>query len=560
MPVTTAFHAFSSAIQAEWVSQMPTLFTCPFHYTPHPLSVQATREVQLYLATQLHLTEELNKGKMFGVLIVRHPHTQELGFLAAFSGNLAGNNHHDYFVPPVYDLLAPDGFFKQGEACISGINKHISMLEESEAYRHLQETCTLLRQQASQEITACKHYINLCKARRMAQRQEALNAAHVEALNRESQFQKAELKRLEHRWKEKIALADAEWDKMKHNILELKHRRKDESSRLQQRMFAAFTVRNALGEEKNLIELFKHSGRDLPPAGAGECAAPKLLQYAYLNQFTPLAMAEFWWGASPKTEVRHAGSFYPACQSKCKPILNFMLQGLQVEPNEQEQRKHAAHTPQIVWEDEWYVIVNKPAGMLSVPGNDGAPSVVTWAAQHYDNTIHPLIVHRLDMDTSGLLLLAKTKEAQKLMQQQFESRKVKKMYTAVLSRHPLQREGIIKLPLCPNIHERPLQMVDFEHGKPSVTRYKVVSQHSSQHAETAIVQLYPLTGRTHQLRVHCAHPSGLDAPIVGDNLYGSKCTRLYLHATHLEFTHSFTHRHIKVECPPSFPPVEALGH
>ena len=371
---------------------LPQLFTYPFHYTPHPLCVKAAEEVQQYLQTRTDWHEELQQGKMFGVLVVKTP-TGEVGYLAAFSGNLAGSNHHDYFVPPVYDLLNPDGYFKEEEARISAINVMLNHTNDN-------------------------------------------NQKTIEALKEE---------------------------------------RKQRSIALQQWIFEQFRLRNARGEEQDIYSIFTQTAHRNPPAGTGECAAPKLLQYAYLNNLQPLAMAEFWWGESPKGEIRRHGHYYPACRHKCEPILNFMLQGLQVEPNPLLTSNTDATQLETVYEDDFLLVVNKPAGMLSVPGKTGQASVLTLLQERYPDATGPILVHRLDMATSGLLLASKDKDTHALLQKQFEGRTVKKRYIALLEGIPqAEPKGFIRLPLRPDFDNRPLQMVCYEYGKPAVTRYEIM--------------------------------------------------------------------------------------
>ena len=440
---------------------LPQLFTYPFHYTPHPLCVKAAEEVQQYLQTRTDWHEELQQGKMFGVLVVKTP-TGEVGYLAAFSGNLAGSNHHDYFVPPVYDLLNPDGYFKEEEARISAINVMLNHTNDN-----------------NQEI--------------------------IEALKEE---------------------------------------RKQRSIALQQWIFEQFRLRNARGEEQDIYSIFTQTAHRNPPAGTGECAAPKLLQYAYLNNLQPLAMAEFWWGDSPKGEIRRHGHYYPACRHKCEPILNFMLQGLEVEPNPLLTSNTDATQLETVYEDDYLLVVNKPAGMLSVPGKTGQASVLTLLQERYPDATGPILVHRLDMATSGLLLAAKDKDTHALLQKQFEGRTVKKRYIALLEGIPqAEPKGFIRLPLRPDFDNRPLQMVCYEYGKPAVTRYEIMDTENNR----TRMAFYPETGRTHQLRVHAAHPEGLNCPIVGDPLYGQPADRLYLHAERLEFRHPVTGQRLQIQ-------------
>ena len=360
---------------------------------------------------------------------------------------------------------------------------------------------------------------------------------------RESQFQKAELKRMEREWKNRITNLQNELNSIESQITELKKERKVRSAILQKKLFQQFRLLNAQGDIKDLCTIFDEAIHKIPPAGAGECAAPKLLQYAYLHQLEPIAMAEFWWGESPKTEIRKHGYYYPACKGKCEPILKHMLKGLEIEDNPLQTDIHRDSELEIVYEDDWLLVVNKPAGMLSVPGKENVTSVYEWAKKKYPEITGPIIVHRLDMATSGLLLLAKTKETHQNLQAQFKNRVVKKRYVALLDGVISQKRGIINLPLCPNWLDRPRQMVNETYGKPAITEYEVL-RYSEKRTR---IQFYPLTGRTHQLRVHAAHPSGLNCPITGDELYGKSAERLYLHAEYLEFTHPVTISKIHIE-------------
>ncbi len=353
---------------------------------------------------------------------------------------------------------------------------------------------------------------------------------------RESQYQKAEYKRKEKYWKKRLEERETEVNRFKDEIERLKAERKERSAALQQKLFGEFRMLNAKGEVKDLCTIFEQTVRKVPPGGAGECALPKLLQYAYLHRLKPLAMAEFWWGDSPKNEIRHHGYYYPSCKGKCEPILQHMLQGLEVDENPLLDNVHKDTRLEIVFEDEWLLVINKPAGMLSVPGKtEDMDSVYHRLKKKYPDATGPMIVHRLDMATSGLLLVAKTKEAHRHLQAQFENRSIKKRYIALLDGGIAEAEktGIISLPLCLNPLDRPRQIVSEEYGKEAVTEYQIIAK-SKQYTRIAF---YPLTGRTHQLRVHAAHPKGLDCPILGDELYGKKADRLYLHAEYIEFRH-----------------------
>lgn len=508
---------------------LPERFTYPFNYTPHPLCVLAAEEVKAYISTKKEWLEELTLGKMFGVLIVQ---TQEegsssIGYLAAFSGNLAGKNLHPYFVPPVYDLLQPQGFFKIEEEQISAINVRISALEVNPHYLHLKEKLDRETEQTRLALIQAKEELKTAKKERELRRKSspALSKEEQDALVRESQYQKAEFKRLERGWKERIKTLEEEVITFETEIEKLKNERKQRSAALQQKLFEQFRMLNAKGEIKDLCTIFEQTVHKIPPAGAGECALPKLLQYAYLHQLKPLAMAEFWWGNSPKTEVRHHGYYYPSCKGKCEPILQHMLQGLEVDGNPLSPQAHRKEELEIVFEDEWLVVVNKPSGMLSVPGKEEeTDSVYHRVKAKYPEATGPMIVHRLDMATSGLLLVAKTKEVHQHLQEQFINRSIKKRYVALLDRNGLNQQleetGTINLPLCLNPLDRPRQMVSEEYGKPAVTEYRILN-YSDKYIRIAF---YPLTGRTHQLRVHAAHHQGLNYPILGDELYGKRRT------------------------------------
>ena len=580
---------------------LPEKFTYPFHYTPHPLCVLAAEEVKEYIASRKEWQEELASGKMFGVLIVQtdngitNNEENQIGYLAAFSGNLAGKNLHPYFVPPVYDLLQPEGFFKIEEEQISAINIRIRELENSGSYLDSKEKWKIETEQAKAVLNQAKAELKMAKEAREIRRQSSpeLSGEEQASLIRESQYQKAEYKRLEKKWKKRLEELETEVRHFDIEIERLKTERKERSAALQRKLFEQFRMLNAQGEVKDLYTIFEQTVQKVPPAGAGECALPKLLQYAYLHQLKPLAMAEFWWGDSPKNEIRHHGYYYPSCKGKCEPILQHMLQGLEVDENPLLNPIHEEEELEIVFEDEWLLVINKPAGMLSVPGKaEDRDSVYHRLKKKYPEATGPMIVHRLDMATSGLLLVAKTKEVHQDLQAQFANRSIKKRYVAVLDGAIIKTEketkpiaekailiakntvstkktakaertgntGRIELPLCLNPLDRPRQMVSSEHGKEAITEYQIISESERITSEsentfnesnridesersinesrkyTRII-FYPLTGRTHQLRVHAAHPEGLGCPILGDELYGKKADRLYLHAEYIEFRH-----------------------
>lgn len=523
---------------------LPERFTYPFCYTPHPLCILAAKEVQSYLTRQTAWKDELRQGKMFGVLIVQTEHG-ETGYLAAFSGILAGKNLHPFFVPPVYDLLQPQGFFKIEEENISSINRNIRQQENDKAYAALSAELARTIQSAENILATAKAQLKEAKtAREQRRKEKELNAQEEAELIRESQFQKAEYKRLERSWKARITTLQTQTEDWERRISALKSERKTRSAALQQKLFEQFGMLNYRGEVKNLCEIFGQTVHKTPPAGAGECAAPKLLQQAYLHGWKPIAMAEFWWGDSPKTEIRHHGHYYPACKGKCEPILQHMLQGLQVEENPMLKRMQVpSKNLEIVYEDPWLSVINKPAGMLSVPGKEDAVSVYSLMREQYPEADSPLTVHRLDMATSGLMLIAKTKRVHQNLQAQFKNRLVRKRYVALLEGIVPKDKGTVDLPLCLNPLDRPRQMVHTEHGKPAITDYQVLERLDGK--RTRIV-FYPRTGRTHQLRIHAAHPLGLHCPIIGDELYGEKADRLYLHAEYLEFTHPITGETVRI--------------
>lgn len=523
---------------------LPERFTYPFCYTPHPLCILAAKEVQSYLTRQTAWKDELRQGKMLGVLIVQTEHG-ETGYLAAFSGILAGKNLHPFFVPPVYNLLQPQGFFKIEEENISSINRNIRQLENDKAYAALSAELARTIQSAENILATAKAQLKEAKtAREQRRKEKELNAQEEAELIRESQFQKAEYKRLERSWKARITTLQTQTEDWERRISALKSERKTRSAALQQKLFEQFGMLNYRGEVKNLCEIFGQTVHKTPPAGAGECAAPKLLQQAYLHGWKPIAMAEFWWGDSPKTEIRHHGHYYPACKGKCEPILQHMLQGLQVEENPMLKRMQVpSQNLEIVYEGPWLSVINKPAGMLSVPGKEDAVSVYSLMREQYPEADGPLTVHRLDMATSGLMLIAKTKRVHQNLQAQFKNRLVRKRYVALLEGIVPKDKGTVDLPLCLNPLDRPRQMVHTEHGKPAITDYQVLERLDGKRTRIAF---YPRTGRTHQLRIHAAHPLGLHCPIIGDELYGEKADRLYLHAEYLEFTHPITGETVRI--------------
>ena len=561
----------------------PRQFTYPFCYDVDPLAEAASLELQRYIADADLMSTEKGCGKMFGVLVVEYEDEEgalQRGFLAAYSGLLGGRNDWPYFVPPVFDAQQPDGHFKRTEREISAINHEIAAIEHDPEYLQSVEQHEQTKKRLQAEVDAFKAEVDAAKVRRDARRKsgEPLSEEEQAEMIRESQFMKAELRRRRKAMEQANSTLHIPHSTF---LKSLQRKRKQMSDELQRWLFSAYRMLNAKGEERDLIDIFREYTHAMPPAGAGDCCAPKLLQYAYLHHLRPVCMAEFWWGESPASEIRHHLHYYPACRSKCLPILTHMLKGLDVAPNPLAQKRHTAE-PRVLYADEYIMVVDKPAGMLSVPGkaesvrsefSDSANiSVEEYFANNsklkIQNSKFLKAAHRLDMDTSGLLVLARTEEAYVELQRQFASRETVKRYEAVLSGVPTQNSKLktqnssaqpsgcleaISLPLIADINDRPRQRVDMEHGKPALTLYNIVEVRAVD-ANTAVayttkkvdkgrtlVHLYPKTGRTHQLRVHCAHPLGLACPILGDPLYGiERADRMYLHAAELTFRHPAT--------------------
>ena len=538
--ITSLFHPFQ---QNSAAIPLPEKFTFPFYYNPHQLSVIAARELQNYLETQNDFQHNfgLNKnhegfviGKMFGVLVVQNQNNQ-LGFLWAFSGKLAESNQHPLFVPTVFDMLEENSYFKKEETILNQFNKKINKLENDKNYiaalKHLEQT----KLQAKEEIQAHKETIKHGKKSRSEKRKARADEV-LEQLNKESQEEGILLKKMTQYWNHHILAASESVELFTKQIKQLKQERKQKSAALQQQLFEEYAFLNQNQELKSLGEIFNGN----PPAGAGECAAPKLLHYAFQHNLKPIAMAEFWWGKSPKSEVRKHGQFYPACTGKCEPILKHMLQGIPMEENPFAINPAEGKELEIVFEDAYLLLVNKPSEFLSVPGKQITDSVQTRIKASYPNA---MIVHRLDMATSGLLLFGKTPEVYKKLQAQFIKRNVKKRYIALLDGVLSEDSGSIDLPLRGDLHNRPNQIVCYDHGKPAKTHWEVIERKDNK----TLVYFYPITGRTHQLRVHAAHPLGLNTPIVGDDLYGTKADRLYLHAESITFQHPISNETLTIK-------------
>jgi len=538
------FTSFKESIDSY---KLPKRFTFPFYYEPHPLCLLASKELQSHLENQkdwkhnfgLNKEEESSSGKMFGVLLVQN-REGEVGYLAAFSGKLAGSNQHSKFVPPIFDMLTEEGFFNQGQIELSSIHEQVRTLEKNPKLVEAQQFLEAETEQSFNDIEEQRVLIRTNRKVRKTQRQEAEKELSPEEchslkelLSIVSVREKLQLEALKKQAKERINQAQKKLDVYTTEVDYLKNKRKELSGSLQQQLFDQYHFLNNEGDKKSLCAIFKETPQLTPPAAAGECAAPKLLQYAFENRLKPLAMAEFWWGESPKSAIRKHGQYYPACQGKCQPILGHMLQGMAVDENPLLNNPAEGKSIDIIYEDEELLVINKPAEFLSVPGKTIQDSVYQRMKMQFPKATGPLIVHRLDMSTSGLMLIAKTKDTHKNLQRQFIKRTVKKRYIALLDGLVKENEGIIDLPLRLDIDDRPRQLVCYEYGKSARTKWKVIERKNNQ----TKIHFYPITGRTHQLRVHSAHSTGLNIPIIGDDLYGTKSNRLHLHAESVEFEH-----------------------
>ncbi len=557
---------------------IPAGFNDPFRYSPCPAVARASREIISHIHSDRTLDGILSEGKMLGVLIVEIPDDklqdgaeqfrERLAYLAGFSGIAGGKNRLPGFVPPVLDLLEPEGHFKKEEGVISEINVRIRSILESREYLEAAESLSEINGGKASAMASWKEKMAESKQRRRRIREclragvmpDSADTAHYteepvhdmeklqDALIRESQYEKACLKRIAAEYDARLPEARRLMENASGEIRKLRERRKDLSDILQKWIFDNTIVLNACGERKSIAAIFSDRGL-VPPAGTGECAAPKLLQYAFLHGLRPLAMGEFWYGRSPDNEVREEGRFYPSCSSKCGPLLGFMMRGIALSTENagraQANACRGIGQESIIYEDDSIIVADKPAGMLSVPGNTGQPSFMellekSSADRERRDRSRILPVHRLDMDTSGIIIYAKTEEAQRNLRQQFEARKIQKTYLADLDipekwPHREGETGTISLPLAPDILDRPRQKADTEKGKRAISEYRILSIRGKR----ASAELHPLTGRTHQLRVHAAHKHGLGAPVIGDRLYGSAASsgRLHLHAASISFAH-----------------------
>ena len=524
---------------------IPDSFEYPHFYTPIAIAKKAAQDLQNRLEQNSPELVSQPTGRMLGVLVVRTKNGN-LGYLSAYSGELQPHLEILPFVPPVHQLPKGEDFPEM--AAINAINEEVRALEESEGFIWAKQHLKKITKEIKENILTAKKATKKRKSERDRLRQASIHLPEkerqqlLEDLAKQGANEGMDLRRLTRSENLRLEKAIAAHEEFEKRIESLKALRKAKSNELQESIFKSFIFLNGEGEGKSVKTVFTDFGVDVPPAGAGECAAPKLFQYAFKKGLKPVALAEFWWGPSPDSKIREHGKFYPACKGKCQPILAHMLKGVKVKPNPLLENFGAGKKLEILFEDEHLVVVNKPTGMLSVPGRYIKDSVKSRILEQYPKANGPLIVHRLDQDTSGIMIVTLSKKVNKLLQQQFLERTICKTYFAVLEKPIAETTGEISLPLILDIDNRPMQMVNYEHGKPALTRFEVVKKTAHQ----TLIKLNPITGRSHQLRVHCAHKLGLHVPIVGDNLYGTPSERLCLHAQQIEFIHPISKEAMKI--------------
>ncbi len=533
---------------------LPDKFTFPFFYEPHEIALIAAKELEEHIESSEwehnfydNRPDLTPVGKMFGVLVVKNENG-ELGYLTAFSGKMGESVLVEPFVPPVFDRLTDGSYFLEGQDTLNEINAKVLELEENP---ELASWIKLLDDQTDYSATVInneKAIIKKSKSLRDALKVKGVSEEELETLNNQSISEQLRLKRLKRFWRSRLDFIQSKIDEFQNEIQTLKVERKSRSNALQKRLFSEYKFLNYNQESESLWNIFKDLPTHTPPSGAGECCAPKLLQFAYSNKYKPIAMAEFWWGLSPNSIIRKHKHFYPACKGKCEPILEHMLKGLQVESNPLLSKSQPLGEVGIVFQDEHILVISKPSGLLSVPGKELVDSVLLRLTEQFKKEFVPKLLHRLDMATSGVMIFAKTKRAHKHLQKQFLNRDIKKRYIALLDGEISQMEGEIDLPLRVDLENRPNQMVCYEHGKSALTKYKVIEVKNGK----TLIHFYPVTGRTHQLRMHASHEKGLNTPILGDILYGKRDKRLHLHAEQITFTHPVSKEKMTFEVAASF--------
>ncbi len=544
-------------------NKIPSKFTFPFSYTPHTLCKIASEELQTYIEEQKHWVHDFGldtgssgAGKMFGVLVVKNE-ANELGYISAFSGEIANQHNLEGFVPPIFDITNKGVSYTKGMLEAAKWNEEIKELKNSNKYKQLSEALKAEQIKTKQDLANFRQEMDKNKAERkdnLRFERLTLSSGDYDKLcvkySEENELKRLEYEQLTEYLSEKVFVLKDEIASIEYRIESLTGLRDSLNKKIHEDLYKQYNFINKAGKQKNILDLFETTKTSTPPEGAGDCTSPKLLQYAFQNKLTPIAMAQFWWGASPESTIRQHKEYYPACMGKCQPILTHMLEGMEVDENPYHKNRGADQKIEIIYEDAAILVLNKPVNMLSVPGRAVKDSVLSRMKDKYPQASGPMIVHRLDQSTSGIMLIAKTKKAHKRLQKQFIERTVKKSYVAILDGKLNQNntEGQIDLPLCLDYINRPCQQVNFETGKPAQTKWSIVEQ---SNGKTRIL-FSPITGRTHQLRVHAAHKQGLNTSIMGDDLYGKKANRLYLHAATITFIHPTTKKEMSFNSEPDF--------
>lgn len=530
------FQKFNSDLRGV---KLPEKFTFPFVYEPSEIALIAANELREHLnSNEWNHNFEFNQpslppvGKMFGVLVVKSSEGN-LGYLTAFSGKLGDEVLIEPFVPPVFDRLTENSYFLEGKDELNALNNSVFNLEASPDFESWKELLRKETEYSEKIILREKEFIRQNKAKRREIKTEGINEEELNQLNQQSLQEQLRLKRLKRFWRSRLGFIQSKINEFVTKIQNLKIERKAKSNTLQKKIFSDYKFLNYKKEWESLWNIFENTPSKTPPSGAGDCCAPKLMQFAYQNDLKPIAMAEFWWGKSPNSIIRKHDHYYPACKGKCAPILGHMLKGLAVDPNPLLSETKPLGEVSIIYQDEHVILINKPSGLLSVPGKELIDSVETRLTEKFKTEFVPRLLHRLDMATSGIMIFAKSKRAHKNLQKQFLNRVVKKRYVALLDGIIKENSGTIELPLRVDFENRPNQMVCYEHGKHAITNYKVIEVKDNK----TRVYFYPITGRTHQLRMHASYPKGLNTPILGDALYGKRSNRLHLHAEKITFMH-----------------------
>ena len=525
---------------------IPSSFNFPFNHIPNELSLIAASILKKELDSSPIQHDFDVQGKMFGVLMVKNTNG-ELGFLKAFSGKLDQNEYPEGYVPPVFDLHDKNSFFKKEEKKIDLLTEEILALENATHYQNMKSELKEAVDELSVTIDRLKDRLikskTLRKEARRLKKKELSSVAYEEfnqQLNEQSKQEQILFKKEKKALQMHLELLRQKFKKAEGLIEKKKRERKKLSAQIQAKIFEHYSFYNAKKEKKNLLALFENTAFGTPPSGSGECCAPRLLQYAYTYGLSPICFTEFWWGRSPESEIRIHQNHYPACRGKCGPILQHMLEGLEVDSDPLIPVEKINAVP-VLYEDDLVIAVEKPANLLSVPGKEIEYSLTSIVKKQFPTIQGPGLVHRLDYETSGIVLIGKTMDSYKALQKQFLSRAVQKKYVALLE-HPIDSGlGEIDLPLTLDIFNRPRQLVCFEKGKPALTKYRLINKKGTR------IEFFPVTGRTHQLRVHAAHQKGLNSPILGDSLYGNSNERLFLHAASLVFRHPQTNEIIEVD-------------